>query len=360
MAKVEKKVDWETLEEIIHQGKCILCIGPELFVSPKGVSLDNQLFEYITKGDKKDKNVVAYQDGLLFLKDSAQRDQIVSRIKRFYQQSFPEAEHIISLLVEIPFNIIVFLTPDNKYEQIAKGAGLEAERDFYWKNRAPRITRTPAKSAPIVYHLFGCINEEESLVLTHDDLYDFFESIFIGESMSKEMKKTIENARHFICLGLPFEKWYMQILMRVLNLRNEKMTKYATILSSRETQTLFEDQFKITFVPYKIKDFVQELHRRFPPEKRRKPLDKKHALRDEIETLLYDNQIIEALDRLNEHIKNARLGNEITNNLITLRSRFIHANQERRNGALKLEDFTPERAQVVAGILELTATIEKL
>ncbi|MCB9333386.1 MAG: SIR2 family protein [Lewinellaceae bacterium] len=123
----------------------------------------------------------------------------------------------------------------------------------------------PTVKQPLVYNLLGSIEKPESLVLTHDDLFDYLESVFQAQSMSDKLKDHIINtAQSIIFLGIPFDRWYMQLLLRVLHLhKDEEFMRFATKQElSDEVRTLFREQFKINFVPTNIATFIDELFTR--------------------------------------------------------------------------------------------------
>ena len=98
----------------------------------------------------------------------------------------------------------------------------------------------------------------------HDDLFDYLHSVFNSNSMHQELKTELADAYNYLFLGLPFEKWYLQLLLRVLSLHTDKLKSLERFASRPEAPTekgLFEEQFNIEFVPDQAPAFIEELYR---------------------------------------------------------------------------------------------------
>ena len=82
--------------------------------------------------------------------------------------------------------------------------------------------------------------------------------------MPEKLKRMIKEADNFIFLGIPFEKWYLQLLLRILYIHNDfDFVRYASNQTvDEEIKTFCLEQFKIEFVPKKIEEFVNELYQR--------------------------------------------------------------------------------------------------
>lgn len=259
-------VDWDFVLDTIRDERCVLFIGPEVFATPDGVKLEAQLARYLGVPDNPDIHKYYPDDALFFFQSGAKKTRISYSIKRFYHQSFPHAEAVLEKLAEIPFHFIISLTPDQLLQAIFDRKNLKYKSDYYYKNQpADPDAKIPASTNPLIYNLLGNVDVQESLILTHDDIYDYLESIFRGKSMPETYKNHLRQARNFIFIGLQFDKWYMQLLLRILYLHNDKaefMRYAASEEIADEVKTLCLDQFNINFISKDISGFVEELHRR--------------------------------------------------------------------------------------------------
>jgi hypothetical protein len=256
-------IDWDYLIETIRDEKCLLVIGSEALADEQGESLRARLLRAL---DPPRNPYVRrhYADDDFFLFDhKSQRTQFCHQIKRFYRGEQPG--EMLGLLAEIPFHIYMCLTPDTLLPQAFRERSFGFQHGYYKKNTDPQPIRPPKADNPLVYNLFGCIENEESLVLSHDDVYDYFKSIFARRSMPGELKDELRGVSNLLFLGVPFDKWYLQILLREFELHNQQyaFTRFAANQAlAEESCTLCMEQFHIQFIANNITTFVRELHRR--------------------------------------------------------------------------------------------------
>ena len=168
-------------------------------------------------------------------------------------------------LAKIPFHVLLSVTPDKLLPQAFQEENFEFQFDHYKKKQEPPKIKKPTKESPLIYNLLGCVDNEESLILTHNDLYDYFKSIFELNSLPEQLKQALKNREIncFIFLGVPFDKWYMQLLMRELGIHQNQddFIRYAVNQSmTEEIKTFCAEQFTIQFVDKNIPDFVQKLY----------------------------------------------------------------------------------------------------
>lgn len=157
------------------------------------------------------------------------------------------------------------LTPDNRLSQIFQEVGVAHQFNFYNKNEPPRTLQHPLEEKPIVYNLLGYLEEDNSVILTHDDWHDYLKSVHKGESMDGELREALRNAHQYCFLGLPYHKWYMQLLLRVLSMHVKEMS-YERIALERELaqpqRQFYEEQFDMQFIESNFIEFVDELYLR--------------------------------------------------------------------------------------------------
>lgn len=205
---ISNEIAWEVIMDSIQDSKAILIIGGEIF-NHNGKNLDVLLREAVGSHAK------AYADGLFHFKGGG-LILSYSAIKRFYNQSFEHVSKVLDKITQIPFHIIFSATPDDQIRQAFIRQKLPFSYDFYFKRQPAKAMPEITASKPLLYNLFGDLKERNSLVLTYDDLFDYFTSTSEGNSMSSLLKSEIRGANNFIFIGLPFDKWYVRLLLRVL------------------------------------------------------------------------------------------------------------------------------------------------
>ena len=258
--QAHNQIEWDVLIENIRSGKTILFLGSELF-NQGDKRLDEQLADVI--GIENNANIQAYPDGLYHFRGNSDFLSY-SHIKKYYKRDFPDLSASLNQLARIKFKIILSNTPDHQMVRAFKRQNLPHNFYFYYKRQPSPEIELPSADKPILYNLVGDINVRESMVLTYDDLYDYFESVIEHRSIPEILKEQIRDAYNYIFIGMPFERWHMQLLLRVFRQHvNKSALKYAANhCFDTKIQTFCQDQFNITCVPTNIKSFVDELFSR--------------------------------------------------------------------------------------------------
>lgn len=359
MPKSTSNIEWDFITDTIKNEKCILFLGPEIFKNEVGQSLEEQMAEYLKVAENPDIQHFYPQDGLFLFTSGTKKTKSYYKIKKFYQQEFPQATEILRKIAHIPFHLIVSITPDHRCEAIFREEGFEVDAHYYWKKQvAEAKVKTPTASKPIVYNMLGSVERQETMVLTHDDLYDYFESIFQEQSMPEKIKLSIKNADNLIFLGIDFEKWYMQLLLRILYLHLDKyefMRYAANQTVSDEMKTFCFQQFKMEFIPKKMNVFLNELHThcqkenlvRIKGEKQNSPIEqwRKMIAYNKIKQVF--EQVEDFLEKLGEK------GEELLDELAKMSNRYNRLQRKIRNNVIGHEQAEVSQAQITESLFSL-------
>lgn len=345
-------IDWDFLIDKIREGKCLLVLGDEAFADNTGETPHTRLLKALDLPNNP--NVKRYYPGddfFLFEKKPL-RTSFIFQFKQFYKNQQPG--ELISLLAEIPFHIYLTVTPDTMLPDAFKSKNYAYQHGFYKKNTDPQPIKSPTVDNPLIYNLFGCIENDESLLLSHDDLYDYFKSIFARKSMPIELKDELRNIHNLIFIGVPFDKWYLQILLREFELHNQnyEFTRFAANeVISNEISTLCFEQFQIQFVDRNVDHFVRELHRRVAEDKEivfRKSVRVK-GIKEEIEMYIDTGDADSAMEQLMLFCVDTYLMNEA----IQLKSRYRRLTLRRIGGMIDGKELMDEESRIQQDILAL-------
>lgn len=351
-------IDWDLTVDTILAGKCILFMGPEVFTNSKGEKLEQRMLKYLAVD--ADPDVKVYGDGLFFFRVKQKRTETYLKIRRFFQEeNFPEGDALFEKIARIPFHFILAVTPDNRLEDTFARMQLPFKADFYWKKHpADHKAPLPTIQQPLLYDILGNISRPESLVLTHDDLFDYLESIFQPHSMSDTLKDHIINeAQSIIFLGIPFDRWYMQLLLRVLHLhKDEEFMRFAVSQElTEEIQTLCKDQFKINFVTHHAAGFIDEIYRRCEANGRLRQLNvKQQTAVQSLKQLVAEDRINDALERGSQWL--SALGapaGELLDDVALLTSRYKRLNRKITQGVVSNEEAGLEINKIRSALLDV-------
>lgn len=277
-------IDWEFVLSTIENGKCILFVGPEAATNAADEMLQDELARVLSP--EKGADIISHykSENLYLFKDAISKTKIYYKIRKFYQDHTVPERYI--KLTQIPFHLIITVNPDDLLAHAFEKNGLPVRRlwkerdndsgvaisttgvryDFYLKKQNPAPFDMAIKPhKPVLYNLFGNVENEDSLILTHDDMFDFLISILSHNELPREMRAALHDADDYIFLGFDFNKWYVQLLLRLLKLHNEhyKFARYASNKDlDEQTKQFCREQFKIEFANYDMDEFIEELYSR--------------------------------------------------------------------------------------------------
>jgi hypothetical protein len=145
--------------------------------------------------------------------------------------------------------------------------------DFYDRTaRARPALPDPSVEAPVVYHLYGSLEEPASLILSDSDRLDFIVAVVSDEPpLPPKLKSVFRDAdRSFLFLGFDLAQWQFRVLLHVLSRDSARRYKsFAFELRDRsvdaETRDFYRVGHKIHFVTGDLPSFARELRERVRP-----------------------------------------------------------------------------------------------
>ena len=361
MKGVNNTIDWDVILSTIREEKCVLFLGPELYAAGDE-ELDARLASYLNV--KTDPDIRKYEDGLFFFRDPKKRTLVYYKIKDFYAQPLPETAALFEKIAQIPFALILTLTPDKLLWEKHRDLNIRAKEGFYWKKQAIATDLpAPAKSSPVIYNILGSTEQLESMVLTHNDLFDYFESIFQGNSLPEKLRHFLKEANNYIFLGIAFEKWYMQLLLRILYLHtNENLLKFASNLDiNQSTQTFYHEQFQISFVPANIRQFVDELYQRAEAKGLLRSAGKESPVLDTIIDIIGKDEMEKAFELFAEFLRDKGTeGLEFEKELTLLESRHARLERKVRMNVISFNESEVEANRIRESLMDLLLQAKSL
>jgi Effector-associated domain 11/SIR2-like domain len=361
-------VAWDDLLETLEEQRCVLFLGSSVYEAPGGGHIETAICDWLDADNPEHKHIQVYNsDGFYLFRKNIFRRKVITEMKRFYNQPFPETEAQFSRIARTPFSMIFTLTPDNILSRTFDVMGLDYQPDFYFRNRkATDKYEKPTKQKPLIYNLLGNIEEPESLVLTHSDFFDYLESVFKANSMNPDLKDELEKMERYIFLGLPYEKWYFQLLLRVLSMHSDKLKEIERLalkeFENPRLHKLYTEEFKIEFFPASTSQFIGELYHRCEASGLLKPLPvinpaeaaipgpTPDALRDMVAKAETEKALLHLKVYLSRRMPRSYA---LSNDLIVLRNQYNLLHQRELRGTIDNRDLSVENNQIVERLLEL-------
>ncbi len=362
----KSSVNWKHLIESLDGSKCILCLGPGAYVQPGQERIEKQLAKFL-KSKEKELSIRVYDDGWFHYLPSANAIDAWQTVKDFYEQKNEWVEGVLKKVSQIPFHLILNFTPDYKLKEAFSDQGLPFHFSSYLRGRPYNNDEpTPKKDHPFIFNLLGELDKRNSLVMTYNDFYSYLESVFQGNSMSPILKEQILDADYFIFLGMPFDKWYAHLFMRMLSQHDTKRDskKYAAN-SFIDQQILSEciEQYTMTFVTEEIKDFIDELHVQCKEEKILRLKEEMPNLEinfDELRMMVAENEFAKIFELLLSKLKEiGSAGKEWLNLVLGLKGQFSSFEEKITYGTLGDDARTTEENKLRKNIIDFLDKMQK-
>ena len=271
------KLRFDTLvNNLKGKEKCVLVLGPEFINIDTNKnsfteSIQNYLITIGLKEELKD-NLTQYlsDDGFFYFgKDDDEYmylEFIMSKITEFYRSREISSYH--KLLSEIPFDIIISLSPDDLLHQACKNIGKEPVWRHY-KGGNNLLEDAPSEIStdnPLIYNLCGHYEDKQSMLFTFDNLFNFLRQ-FYQKPILPNFQRHIKETNNFLYLGFAYDKWYIKLLLDVLNNfqdANARFSKSAVLNfdpNKPDKQIdFFNKSFRLKFSPSDEREFINKLH----------------------------------------------------------------------------------------------------
>jgi len=269
-----QNIEWNYVKECIDNQKTLLFIGPGVTINYNDKDSFANFTEEIANQNQQAIKSFHKQDGFLVFNDPTAQMLISSKIRNYYKKDF--TNELLLKISDIPFHLIIQVTPDLTMKNIFEKKNFQCLHKFYNIASPSDIADNflPAKDYPLIYNLFGSVDDYKSFIVTHHDLFEFLKAIYSSDNNLKNLRSTIgkENIWNVIFLGFEFDKWYYQLILSLLNLDYQQCVRYASSQENLtvEIKTLVESHFRVNFINKDSKYFVDKIYEMFSKSELRK------------------------------------------------------------------------------------------
>ncbi|HKR06906.1 MAG TPA: SIR2 family protein [Bacteroidia bacterium] len=337
------EVDWGTILRQIKDEKCILFIGPNSVLKEPGVLYHQELLNSPVFSKNEEYKYIERDEMFLLFKKS-KKGKLVSDFLSYCDMN-KYYEDIYVKLAKIPFHAIVIATRYPFLKDVFDKEFIPYQ--FAWFSKIPVIEQKKndfrlSKKKPLIYNLFGNFKNDESLLLTHSDLFDYLKRILV-EGPPDYLASAVRSSRQIIFLGFNFERWYVQLLMRIFNL-NSSDAEFERLSTSYESEEdimkICTTDFNINFISHNIDSFVNDLYEKCQDDNiLRKPTNENN-LKNMLKELLEENEFDQVFDKLKNLTKNK---SDLENTVSLLVSDYNNAAEDYYKINKKEIDFNDER-----------------
>lgn len=279
-----KKKDWDTLIYAINQNNCILMLGPDTAVEtvdgqPRLLteSLTNQLVEELEPDTPKTFNPSDLAQVSQYYEEEIGRNSLETIAASFYKEKQGLCSDLHRNLAALPFYFTITTTPDSMLIHALKENNKEPVINWYnFNGENLGMVQMGTVEKPLVFYLYGAMDEPESLMLTENNLLDFLVALSSGKrplpgNIRSELR---DEKKIFLFLGFGFRHWYLRILLHVLqgpqtkSSRSFALEKFLPENNAELQSTAFffkKKDYKIHIFKEDFNGFARQLKDRFEP-----------------------------------------------------------------------------------------------
>ena len=265
MTEKAANINVKLITKWIEDEKCIVILGPDI-VFDFQKSMLKELSNYLEENGIESK-FDDYDE--LFSSKTDFDPFFFSELDDFFDSL--EASEIYQKIAEIPFHLLISLSPDLLLKKVFEENQFEHSFDYYNKILNPKPIENPTKEKPLLYNILGNYKEFDSLVLCFRDVFNYLAAILGNNQLNGDLKYKINSAQSILFLGFKFDKWYFKLIMQLLNL-GEKAIKQASLteieqIDENQQQNVlvnfYKNEFKIRFIKQNESEIIDLLHQHF-------------------------------------------------------------------------------------------------
>jgi hypothetical protein len=229
MPDILEEKDWDILLQRIKKGKCTPFLGAG--VCSERIPVSSQIanewaekYDYPME-DSYDLTRVA-QFVAVTQDEMFPRDEICTKIKELVEEITPKhfknPEEPHGLLADLPLPVYITTNYDDLMVRALKSRGKTPVQEICrWKEclmqHKPALSDfVPTPEKPLVYHIPGCYEIPESLVLTEDDYLEFLVTISAEQDRLPPRIQEAFTGTSLLLLGYRVTDWDFRVLFRML------------------------------------------------------------------------------------------------------------------------------------------------
>jgi hypothetical protein len=165
-----------------------------------------------------------------------------------------------------------------------------------------------------------------------------------------KLKTALQTAKHFLFIGFDFDKWYSQLLLRLLS-GEKAIRKFAIDPTPKEdnTNVFLVKQFGIEFIDDE-KSFLEELFRQCKEQGLwRDIVESQTPNATRIIKHIQNGEVLKALNFAKDQVKSEDLKDGIT----VLLAQFNNLETQKKNGTIDSRDYSVQWNKIIDGLMNL-------
>lgn len=253
----------EIIADITNE-TCVLILGPDLVDFGEQTFFEAMCADLASNAahtniiDNAPQYIFANEE-LVQLMPSAKETTVLRMMREFYEKQTMFDEPLTKIS-QIPFHLIISLMPDDRLSKLFDKQHLPYSYDHYRRERPHGDVEKPLKEKPLIYNLLGDFNEYDATI-TFDHMFSFLAGIMGNSQLPKAIQEALKKAGTFVFLGVNFEKWNAQLLLRIITSKDKK-DKFTIHKNRKNTDvcTFIARRLELDFVNAEPMQFLDSLY----------------------------------------------------------------------------------------------------
>ncbi len=298
----------------LRRKACVLMIGPEI-TQADGRHVQRYLRDTLSHEHADDIEHYYEKDAFFLFKSLASKSKVQRGVSKFYDRIKPD-EAIFTTIAAIPFPLVISINPDDFLEKTLKNSNIRHFSAYFNHgagNNGHRYIENWDGDAPLIYNVCGSVESDASLLLDYDDLFSLLRTILGAVGLPDNVRSVLKKAKSFLFVGFQFDRWYTQLLLRLLNEDNSP-THLAlnTQLGDKETHHFLLNRFNMQFLGRVLEEdkdgdgvpdisgaeFLEELAQRWQEAQAARGEDTSRPDKNTVRRLVEQGDIDKALETL--------------------------------------------------------------
>jgi TIR domain/SIR2-like domain len=274
---------WYSLVSSVSAGTCTLMLGPNAVTGTldgEGLPVHVALATYMKQRLLADPDdpYRARIEALDPEKPSSVAQVVLRRcdpaqVKRWvenFDEVFEADRQVFEDLAALPFGLVVNTSPVPFVYDLFHQVNAGASSFFYDRTgRQPGLLPEPSHDAPVVYQLYGSLENPRSMILSDSDRLDFIVKVARGSpALPLNLTSALKDPdRSFLFLGFDLNDWHLRVLLHILADNTQRnYTSFAAELDASpldaETRDFYRSSHKLHFFSGDLATFTADLRTR--------------------------------------------------------------------------------------------------
>lgn len=261
--------NYEFIVQTIQTSKCVLLLGPDACLATDKIGRTTTFTRLTAATLLRSGRVKKYykEEDLYQFWGEAEESEARYSLGEVFLGPYPEDYY--EEIAQIPFHLIISSSPALCLQKTFERHRLPHDLDFfihYGTPEEPPVTSAPSAARPLLYQISGSMQDPDSLILTHDDMFEYIAAIIGQQKLPNKVKTALldDNVKHLILLGFQLDRWYVHLLLQLLQAKDKKIKSKLRTYAYSSTlpphiHIFCKEQFNVSFVSTPPREFIHQL-----------------------------------------------------------------------------------------------------